>query len=503
MKRIHVEGALSLGLANGLSLIAAVGAAVAYASWLQPAEFAHWAAALAIARGGLLLLDGGLKTALVRRATWPEAGTLRHLQRLCLALAAALVVVGGVTAGWFWSTARLQPGEATLYAAYLAAYLLPYPPLFGALARLERAQSFGAVGRAEGLSVVLEFSLPAALMLLGLPYWLAFAMAVFIARIVRSVWIVVAARAVSGEIAQEATSGSAALLREGAGVQSIAVLSMVRDQMHLWLLAPWFGAAWAGMYGFALTACALVSQALVQTSSRVALPALRATDQHGRWPMVLAQVRRLAPKVLPALALLPAWLGYADSQLWEGRWREAIALVPWFCLRMLAGVATTSLGAWLLIERSPWAAARTHAAWTIGEVAVAVCGLLLFGPAGLAFGSALSAWFGVLLMLASTSPSAEFWTRWRELVPALLWHRGIWLALGLGLWVQAQPGALPIATLLLPFAWWAPLAKARRGRAHRAESLFPRWSMSRPAVPRYPVRPESKPESTAGSERHA
>ena len=191
MKTIHADGVLSLGLANGVSLLAAVGAVAAYASWLQPAEFTHWTAALAIARAGLLLLDGGLKTALVRRAAWPAPSTLRHLQLLCLALAVALVAAGGVTAGWFWFTARLQSGEAWLYAAYLAAYLLPYPPLFGALARLERAQSFGVVGRAEGLSVVLEFSLPAVLMLFGMPYWLAFATAVFIARIVRSVWIVV------------------------------------------------------------------------------------------------------------------------------------------------------------------------------------------------------------------------------------------------------------------------------------------------------------------------
>jgi O-antigen/teichoic acid export membrane protein len=450
----RASGTLSLGLANALSLLAAVGAAAAYARWLVPTEFAHWTAALAIARACLLLLDGGLKTALVRRAAWPDPRTLRHLQRLCLVLAAALVIAGGVSAWWFWSAGRLQAGEAILYAAYLAAYLLPYPPLFGALARLERAQSFGAVGRAEGLSVALEFSLPAAAMALGLPYWLAFAIAVCAARIVRSGWIIVAARGVVGEVAQGASGSPAALLREGAGVQAIAALSMVRDQMHLWLVAPWFGASWAGMYGFALTACALASQAFVQTAARVALPALRHADRDEQWPMVLLQVRRLAAVVLPALALLPAWLARADAQLWDGRWHEAIALVPWFCLRMVAGVATTSLGAWLLVSRTPWAAARTHAAWTSIEVAVAVCGLLLFGPQGLAIGSAASAWAGVLLFLASASPRSAVAARWRVLVPALLAHRAIWLALGLALWVQVQPGALPWATLALPLAWW-------------------------------------------------
>jgi hypothetical protein len=28
------------------------------------------------------------------------------------------------------------------------------------------------------------------------------------------------------------------------------VVAMLRDQVHLWLVGPWFGAAWAGAYAF-------------------------------------------------------------------------------------------------------------------------------------------------------------------------------------------------------------------------------------------------------------
>jgi hypothetical protein len=423
---------------------------------------------------------------------------LRHLQILSLALAALLVVAGTVAAGWFWSTARLTAGEAALYAAYLAAYLLPYPPLFGALARLERAQSFGAIGRAEGLSVALEFSLPAAAMLLGLPYWLAFVLAALLARMVRSAWIIVAARGVMGEASPAGCGGPATLLREGTGVQAIAALSMVRDQMHLWLLAPWFGATWAGLYSFALTACALACQPFVQTGSRVALPALRAAGRDGQWPMVLEQIRRLAIRVLPALSLLPAWLAYADSHLWEGRWHEAVALMPWFCLRMVAGVATTSLGAWSLVSRTPWATARTHALWTGIEVAVAAAGLLLWGPRGLAIGSAVAGWAGVLLFMNAGLGRAQLAAGWRELLPALLAHPALWIALSLALWVQAQPAALPWATAALPLAWWANSLVGRKAWTRRAAAGRVPRGPKVPAAGQEPMQPPTLLSAPAG-----
>ena len=444
-------GGLSLGLANAIALLAAVAAAALYAGRLAPPEFAAWTGALALGRAALLLLDGGLKTALVRRADWPAPATLRRLRRLCFGLAIGLLAAGAAAALVAWSAARVPAGAVLLYLLYAAAYLLPYPPLFAALARLERARSFGAVGRAEGLSVALEFALPALLMAAGAAWWLAFALAVSLARAVRSAWIIAAARALGPDSA--GTGEPAALLREGAGVQAIAALSMVRDQMHLWLVVPWFGAAWGGQYGFAFTACALATQALVQTASRVALPALREADADTRWRLVVERSALLALAVLPPLALLPAWLARADGLFWDGRWAPAVALLPWIALRMVCSVGTTIVGAWLLVAQPPWAAARAHAAWTAAEVAVAVSGLAVFGPTGLAIGCAVSVWVGLGLFVAAAAPGHPIGSRLRELVRALVVHPSIGLALLLAAWVHAVPSALAAASVLLPLVW--------------------------------------------------
>lgn len=459
-------GVLSLGVANGLALLAAVGAAALYARWLDPAQLAQWALALALARAGLLLLDGGLKTALVRRDTLPDAVTMHRLRTLSAAFAMGLT--GAVVVGvWLLGAeGRLSQVPAVLLVAYMAAYLLPYPPMFEALARLERAQHFAPVGRAEGVSLAVEFALPAALIAAGLPWWVAFALAVGLARTLRTAWIVRAARDLPDEAATADGLPTRGLLGEGAGVQAVAGLSMLRDQMHLWLLAPWFGAAWAGAYTLALTACALVMQVSVTTVARVTLPALRATAAVGQWPAVLARTRWLAIGALPPLMLLPAWVAQADAVWWGGRWQDALPLLPWLALRMVPGVATTTLGAWLLVAQGPWKAARAHAAWTGIEAALAAVLLLAVGPLGLAMALGCSAWAGVVLFLSAAAPAEALAPRLRALVGVLLWRPSLWTGLALAAGVHADPSVLPWVTLAMPLAWLAE-PRVRRGLAQR------------------------------------
>jgi len=464
----HARGSTSLGLANALALLASVGAAAAYARWLPAESFGHWAAALAVARGALLLVDGGLKTALVRRPHWPGFEAMTRLQRV--AIAAAVVMAAAVAAGasWAWRAGAVGAADAVLYVAYATAYLFSHAALFGALARLERAARFGVVGRAEAASLVLEFVAPAALMALGAGAATAFAASVVAARTLRGIWIVGAARAMAADGARVPVdthpARAAELLREGAGMQAVTALSMLRDQMHLWLLAPWFGAAWGGQYGMAMTVCALATQVPVQTAARLSLSALRGMPPARRWPAVHARVRRLAIAVLPPLPLLPAALAWADSSWWQDRWQVAVWVLPWLALRMVAGVATTPVGSWLLVARRPWAAARAHAAWTVLEVAAAVLALSVLGPSGLAVAAALAAWPGLVLLLAAAGGSAG-WRR--RLVPlaATLWLRPS-LAVGLVLGAAAswQPALLPWAVAALPLAWLAEPRLRRRLR---------------------------------------
>jgi len=465
------EGLATLGLANAVAVVTAVASASYYARVLDPAQFAVWAAALALARALLLLLDGGLKTALVRGAEEPDRETMRQLLRTSAVLAVALVVTLACGLAAFWHGGRIDAAAACLLGIYPGAYLLAHPPLFPALARMERAQRFGAIGRAEGASVVIEFSLPALLMILGLAWWAAFAVAAVFARGVRALAVVHAARTLP-ELAARATRDPGtgfpapatprALWREGLGVQAVAALSMLRDQTHLWLLGPLFGAAWAGQYTLAMTACALASQAAVVTAARAALPALRATSPAMRWLQVLAQTRRLAIATLPVVALLPAWLLQADQAWWQDRWRDALPLVPWLAVRMAAGVATTTLGAWMLVAASPWRAAQAHAKWTAIEVVLAALLLLMVGPVGMAMAGAFSGWAGVWLFLATADPAVPALQRLFAVARAVLWRASVIVAVLLAAWCWAEPQSWLLATALLPLAWLAEPSVRRR-----------------------------------------
>lgn len=479
------RGVLGLAAANLLAWAVAGLAALAYARQLHAADFAHWAGALALARAALLVLDGGLKTALVRRAGAPDDATLRRLRRhgswLALALSGLLLLASAALAAWSGWPAP----AAALLALIPAAYLLPYPWLLPALARLERAQRFGIIGRVEAASVLLEFALPAGLMAAGLPWWLAFVLAAAAARALRSLALAHAARELgdgSAPASPPATGTSAArrwqaLLRAGLGVQAVTALSLLRDHVHLWWVGPLFGAAWAGQYGFALNACALIGQAAVQTAARAALPRLSHTPADRRWPEVLAQTRLLAICALPPLALLPAWLDWADARWWQGRWHDGLALVPWLALRMLPSVATTTLGAWLMVARQPRRAAAAHARWTAAELGLVAAATALAGPQGLAMAWALGGWLGVRVFLAAAQPGAALPQRLLALLRVLVLRPSLAVALGLAMLAHGQPRSLPWLTLALPLAWlaepaaWQGWQGWRQRRAIRAQGV--------------------------------
>jgi hypothetical protein len=468
------QGASTLAFAHALALAAAVGATALYGRWLDAATFAQWGMALAVARAGLLLLDGGLKTALLRRPEEPDARSLARITRGSAAVAAALLAAAAGVLALLWVQRRIDIGTALLIGGYAAAYLVCYPPMCVAAARLERAGRFAVVGRAEAASISLEFVLPVLLLVAGAPPAAAFVAAAWVARALRAAWLLSAARAAG--LPALAAQGHAvpALLREGAGVQVVAALSMLRDLLHLWLLAPWFGAAWAGHYGLALTACALASQVAVATASRVLLPWLRSGPAHDldqAWPLVRSQARVLAVLTLPVLALMPAWLAHVDAAWWGARWGDAVALAPWLALRMVAGVGTTAVGAWLMVVQPPWAGAAAHARWTVFEAAVAAVALALGGPLAMAAAMAGTAWAGLwwLLRGALRAPGVDGDARapalWLELIRTLIARPSAWCALVLAALAARWPQLLLAATCALPLCWLAeaPLRAWLRG----------------------------------------
>jgi O-antigen/teichoic acid export membrane protein len=448
------QGIFSLGLANALAMLISLAAAALYAHQLDAAQLAAWATALAVARAGLLVLDGGLKTALVRRADAVHADTTRQLVRLSGALAIGMTAAAAGVA-WQYTVHAEASGAALLLVIYAAAYWLSYPPMLAPLAGLERSQQFAVIGRAEGSSLVLEFALPAVLLALGVPFWLAFASAAVMGRALRCAWLVRHAPPPQSSEAPGAVTGSMTVIKEGLGVQAVAGLSMLRDQMHLWLLAPWFGAAWAGQYAMALMACALCVQVGAQTVSRVALPALRQMSDDTRWTQVVTHTRWLAIITLPPLVLLPMWLAHGDQAWWQGRWATAVLVVPWLAARMMPGVVTTALGSWLMVSRSPACNAAAHALWTAGEILLAIVAMQVWGPLGLAIAAAFTPWLAVVLMVTLAAPGEALAPRLTQLARLLLGRPSLWLAalLALAALAQGQAWALLLGTLCLPVAW--------------------------------------------------
>jgi O-antigen/teichoic acid export membrane protein len=218
------------------------------------------------------------------------------------------------------------------------------------------------------------------------------------------------------------------LLREGMGLQIAVSLSMLRDNIHLLLVGPWFGKEWAGLYAWALQLCAVASQVFVQTAARVALPALRLTQgMDSRWKATLTQIAWLTIFTAPPLVFLTDIAGAANEALFDSKWTASLGLVPFLIVRMLPGLATTSLGSLVLAERDARAYAVASAWWTGGEVLVAATLLWLYGPIGLAWSYAFMAWLGVAAFVRQLPPPA----RLSGLLPPLLLRPSLWAAVAL------------------------------------------------------------------------
>ncbi len=396
---MKVQGVVSLGVAQGLALLAAMGGAVAYATWLDAACLAVWALALGAGRAAMLLVDGGFKAALVRHPEGVTPGVERQLARASAAVALVLSMLVLPAAGLAVTHAGVATPDAALVACSVLAYVLSHALSLVSLARLERTGRFDLVGRAEAGAILLEFALPALLMVLGLQPWLALTAGVVLGRFARAVLIMNGARVAPA--AANAQASTTVPWGDGLAMQGIAALSMVRDQMHLWLVGPWFGASWAGAYAFALIACALASQVLVGTMTRVAVPALRPLAPKRRALRAARALRRLALPTLPLLALTLPVLDWADAQLWDGRWQLALTVLPGLLLRMLLGLPLAVLAPWLAVALPPACAARLHGRWTLVEVLLACLALAVLGPTGLAVSWAVGGLLGTLMFAAA------------------------------------------------------------------------------------------------------
>ena len=450
------NGVVAMTAANVVVLAVVAISYVLYSRLMTPAEFGLYAGALAIAKLGQTVLDGGLKIALVKH---PEAATPGVQRALFVGSASAGALAAVLLAACLAGLTALQvlPADSAAFlAAYGAAYFLTYPFLFIPLAQLERDQRFVPVACAEATSMLVEYALPALLWIsLGPGFWW-FVLAAWLGRTLRT-GIVLANcdnRAWLGRAAAPAWHDSKALLREGMGLQIAVSLSLLRDNLHLLLVGPFFGKEWAGFYAWAQQLCAVTSQVFVQTATRVALPALRLMQgSEARWKATLTQIAWLTIFTAPPLVFLTDLAQAANAALFNSKWGVALGLLPFLIVRMLPSLATTPLGSLVLADRGARAYAIANAWWTGGEVLVAAVLVWQFGPIGLAWNYAFMAWFGAAAFVYPLLPPARF----GRLLPPLLFRPSLWAAVAATLAYRWGVAHLGLGTDLTSVAGYSAL----------------------------------------------
>jgi len=430
MSRAFKRGVIAMTAANAVALAVVAISYILYSRLMTPAEFGIYAGALAIAKLGQTVLDGGLKIALVKHHETVAPGVLRALFIGSVSAGTIAALLLAATAFTLTALTFLESGNALFFTAYGAAYFLTYPLLFIPLAQLERQQRFTPVAWAEALSLSVEYALPALLWLWIAPGFWSFILAAWIGRSLRTS-LVLAACKDRGWLTRGAPPEwheSKALLREGLGLQVAVSLSLLRDSIHLLLVGPWFGKEWAGLYAWALQMCAVASQVFVQTATRVALPALRLMQgMDARWKATLTQIAWLTIFTAPPLVFLTDIAGAANEALFNSKWTVALGLLPFLVVRMLPSLATTPLGSLVQADRGARAYALANAWWTGSEVIVAALMLWLYGPIGLAWSYAFMAWLGVAAFVHQLAAPARF----ASLLPPLLFRPSLWAAVAL------------------------------------------------------------------------
>jgi len=434
---------LALTFANVIALISIAVSYFWYSKLLIPSDFAVYAGGLAIAKIGTTLLDGGLKVALVKHFEEVNSAVKRALFLLSCGTA---VLAFGVLSGVLFALVAhsiVSRADAFFYCAYASAYFFTYPFLFIPLADLERRQQFVPVAMGEGVSMVIEYALPAILWLSVAPGFWSFILAAWLARVLRTSFILYPSSDRTwflGGVPPQ-WKGIKPLFQEGSGIQLGVAVSMLRDSLHLLLVGPMFGKEWVGLYAWALQLCGVASQVFVQTAARVSLPALRlAPDMHSRWHAMLGQVIWMAILTGPILVFLTPLATSLNHYMFADKWATALELLPFLVIRMLPGLATTPLSSLVLAERGAKSYFVANLIWTVFEVALATLLLLLIGPMGLAWCYAIGAWVGVLAFLTQLPRPAAF----LPLLPPLFLRSSIFVAI----------------SLLLVFSWFTSPAEA-------------------------------------------
>ncbi|MFZ0282319.1 MAG: oligosaccharide flippase family protein, partial [Bacteroidales bacterium] len=371
---------------------------IAYSKLLSPQEFGLYSIALAIGMFGTLVLDGGLKTTIIKEAnelTGEEQGTLSFLMIGFSIILLIIIIFLKQPLGYFFPSAQKDFQFLTIFAAVI---LLSYPFMVIPTAALERRFLYSKIGWIESIYFVLERGLPVFFLWWTKQGIYSFVWGLLLGRVFRVVALNLTYRTHLEIPSWGRVKRVMHLLREGLWFQLGLGFSQIRDNLHVLLVGPLFGKEWVGYYAWGFQLCLMASQVFVQISSRISLPMFaQAENFEKRWQACLYQIKLLTILTAPVLVTLPMVLPSLDQHFFHGKWVVAISIIPLLFFRMLAGMALTPLAILLLVERGARSLALLSIFFTAIEAAGAILLLMLIGPKGLAWSCAITVWLGVYL----------------------------------------------------------------------------------------------------------
>jgi O-antigen/teichoic acid export membrane protein len=393
------KGVISLFISYTISFIAIGLSYIAYSKILTPQEFGLYSIALAIGIFGTLVLDGGLKTTIIKEVddlTREEQGTLSFLIFGFSLILLVVIILLKQPLVYFFPSAQKDFQFLTVFAAVI---LLSYPFMVIPTATLERKFLYSKIGWIESLYFVLERGSPVFFLWWTNQGMYSFVWGMLLGRVFRVMALNLSCRTPWQIPSWGRVKRVLHLLREGSWFQLGLGFSQIRDNLHVLLVGPLFGKEWVGYYAWGFQLCLMASQVFVKISSRVSLPMFaQAENFEKRWQSCLYQIKLLTILTAPVLVTLPMVLPGLDQHFFQGKWQVAISFIPLLFFRMLAGVALTPLATLLLVERGSRSYSLFNIFFTTIEAAGAILLLLLLGPKGLAWSCAITAWIGFYLI---------------------------------------------------------------------------------------------------------
>jgi len=387
--------------AANLIAFASVGVSyLVYSRLLTAEQFAAYAAALAVGNLFVLVLDGGVRTAIIKHPSELPASDQSMLLLMMLAFSVLLLFAlyaGQSLLAHFYPALR----TASIFISWFAAvFLLTYPWIALSTAGLERDLQYSSIAWIESVSTVIERGSPAILLLttrLGLGTFVAGLLLGRLTRVIllRRMYNVGWRWHLGGDL-----KTIRQLLGEGFSFQMGGAASLFRDNAHVFIVGPLFGAAWVGYYAWGFQLCTIASQAFVQIAARVALPVTaKAAAFSGRWPTISLQVALLTAATAPILAVLLLVAPILNHYLFADKWLVALTILPLLSARMVPGIACTPVGTLLLVEKGATRYAYALWLWTAIELLGAYTAVRLFGARGMAMSYAITAWAGLFILI--------------------------------------------------------------------------------------------------------